>query len=95
MAAAAGSSRIPALGRTRCYWAVLEGSTLNYVFLDPILFDHLGDEAAGFLQHSLLDFVHPTDAEIMHRDLIGEGVRDIFGSVTSAFLLFSTLAVHD
>lgn len=76
------------LGRTRCYWAILSRS-LQFVYLDPILHDHLGGEVPLFLSCNLLDFVHPDEVASLKLDLLPvEGVvsgveaAGVFGSVT-------------
>lgn len=84
-------SRTPtrALGRTRCYWSILS-SNLDFVFLDPILHTHLGDESCLLLGTNLLNYIHPDEQENMRDDLVsresesGGGVESggVFGSVT-------------
>lgn len=37
------ANSIPILGRTRCYWVILNAA-LEFVYLDPILEVHLGDQ---------------------------------------------------
>lgn len=59
------------------------------MFLDPVLDMHLEGEKEGFLNSSLLDWVHPDEVESMRGDLVrgnhGGGVEEggVFGSVTT------------
>lgn len=77
-----------ALGRTRCYWAILS-PTLDFVFVDPILHTHLGQESKLFIGTNLLQFVHPDEREALGKDLIPKvgdagGIENsgVFGSIT-------------
>ncbi|GAA5968126.1 hypothetical protein JCM3765_005858, partial [Sporobolomyces pararoseus] len=83
-----GSEDIPKLGSIRCYWTILSPS-LDYVYLDPLLEHHLGDQARQFLGSNLLDFVHPDERDQLAEDLLpkpdriaGVETAGVFGSVT-------------
>lgn len=77
------------LGRTRCYWSILSPS-LDFVFVDPILHTHLGEEMSNFMGSNLLDYVHPEEVASLKADLVsGGGIGSggvesggVFGSVT-------------
>lgn len=76
------------LGRTRCYWCILSPK-LEFVFLDPILHTHLGQESKAFIGTNLLDYVHPDEQAALAQDLmpkVGDagGVEGsgVFGSIT-------------
>ncbi|KAI5478202.1 GATA-binding transcription factor [Pseudohyphozyma bogoriensis] len=76
---------MPALGRTRCYWCIMSPS-LDFLYLDPVLYTHLNDEATLLLGTNLLDYVHPDEAENLGKDLVGDnGIQEggVFGSVTT------------
>ncbi|GAA5909516.1 uncharacterized protein JCM6883_003972 [Sporobolomyces salmoneus] len=82
------SDEIPKLGSIRCYWTVLSPS-LDYVYLDPLLEHHLGEQAQQFLGSNLLDFVHPDERDQLAEDLLprpdriaGVETAGVFGSVT-------------
>lgn len=81
-----------ALGRTRCYWSILS-PTLEFVFLDPILHTHLGQESTRFIGSNLLDYVHPDERASLREDLmpkVGDagGIEGsgVFGSITRSVL---------
>lgn len=83
-----GSEDIPKIGSIRCYWTILSPS-LDYVYLDPLLEHHLGDQARQFLGSNLLDFVHPDERDQLAEDLLpkpdriaGVETAGVFGSVT-------------
>ena len=82
----ASAPNVP-LGRTRCYWAILSPN-LDFVFLDPILYTHLGDESRKLLGTNLLAYVHPDEVDSLRTDLLptsdAGGVESggVFGSVT-------------
>lgn len=63
-------------------WALLS-SSLDFLFLDPVLTYHLREQASLFLGRSLLDFVHPEEQDLARRDL-GDVLdeRALYGSVT-------------
>ena len=63
-------------------WALLS-SSLEFLFLDPVLRYHLREQASRILGCSLLDFVHPEEQDLARRDL-GEVLdeRALYGSVT-------------
>ena len=63
---------------------------LNFIFLDPILVDHLGEEYEKFLGTNLLSFVHPEEVVRMRSDLLprpgilsGVQAAGVFGAVTT------------
>ncbi|KAG6900678.1 hypothetical protein C0993_004987 [Termitomyces sp. T159_Od127] len=74
--------RPPAIGQTRCYWALLDAD-LAFVYLDPVLQRHLDAQAPGLLAKSLLDFVHPDEQASARLDLAAVlDSRTLHGSVT-------------
>ncbi|GAA5932111.1 uncharacterized protein JCM15063_001122 [Sporobolomyces koalae] len=86
--AQANPDELPKLGSIRCYWTILSPA-LDYVYLDPLLEEHLGDFASSFLGSNLLDFVHPDEREQLAEDLLprpdriaGVETAGVFGSVT-------------
>ncbi|KAG6895337.1 hypothetical protein C0992_001759 [Termitomyces sp. T32_za158] len=82
VAAANDAQRLPKLGQTRCYWALLD-SDLRFVYLDPVLAAHLDEQAPAILARSLLDFVHPDEQASAKLDLGGVlDSRTLHGSVT-------------
>ncbi|KAF7312311.1 hypothetical protein MIND_00244100 [Mycena indigotica] len=75
-------SSLPAIGQTRCYWAILNGD-LQFIFLDPVLAHHLGQQAQELVGKSLISFVHPEEQASAQDDLgrVLES-RTLHGSVT-------------
>ena len=81
------------LGKTRCYWALLSadhskgngptGEKLNFVYLDPILQQHMAEQAASMVGSDFYDYVHPEERDRVSDDMqkIVES-RTLFGSVT-------------
>ena len=62
---------------------------LNFIFLDPILAEHLGEECSKFIGTNLLSFVHPEELVRMRSDLLprpgvlsGVQAAGVFGAVT-------------
>lgn len=73
---------LPKLGETRCYWSLLS-SDLSFIYLDPILANHLDDQAPLLLGKSLLYFVHPDEQETARNDLTDAlEQKTMHGSVT-------------
>ncbi|CAE6425817.1 unnamed protein product [Rhizoctonia solani] len=73
---------VPAFGRTRCYWNLLD-SELRYLYLDPTCFVHMGEQAKKVIGTCLLDYVHPDEQKSARADL--QDVMDsrtLHGSVT-------------
>ncbi|KAF8639423.1 hypothetical protein AX17_001513 [Amanita inopinata Kibby_2008] len=73
---------LPKLGHTRCYWALLN-STLDFIYLDPVLASHLDEQADLLIGKSLLQFVHPDEQASAKQDL-GTVVdnKTMHGSIT-------------
>ncbi|KAJ2305097.1 hypothetical protein IWW55_002111 [Coemansia sp. RSA 2706] len=72
----AGSSSTPAnmapvLHRAPpCFWAVLDGESLNFVYLSASLHTFLGsDRTTALFSQSLFDYIHPEEAHHARRDL--------------------------
>ncbi|KAK2462978.1 hypothetical protein APHAL10511_005030 [Amanita phalloides] len=65
-----------------CYWALLN-SSLDFIYLDPVLSDHLADQANLLLGKSLIQFVHPDEQASAKHD-IGSVVqrKTMHGSIT-------------
>ncbi|KAJ7227138.1 hypothetical protein GGX14DRAFT_548057 [Mycena pura] len=80
--APASQNPLPAVGQTRCYWALLS-SSLQFIYLDPVLAYHLGSEAQELVGKSLITFVHPDEQSSAQQDL-GSVLdsRTLHGSVT-------------
>ncbi|CAE6461651.1 unnamed protein product [Rhizoctonia solani] len=73
---------VPAYGRTRCYWNLLD-SELRYLYLDPTCFAHMGKEAEKVIGTCLLEYVHPDEQESARADLRNVlDSRTLHGSVT-------------
>ncbi|EKM58216.1 uncharacterized protein PHACADRAFT_182583 [Phanerochaete carnosa HHB-10118-sp] len=73
---------LPKVGQTRCYWALLT-SNLNFVYTDPVLQSHLGEQVDVLTGKSLLTFVHPDEQTSARNDLGGVlESRTLHGSVT-------------
>ncbi|KDN44198.1 hypothetical protein RSAG8_05671, partial [Rhizoctonia solani AG-8 WAC10335] len=73
---------VPAFGRTRCYWNLLD-SELRYLYLDPTCFVHMGEQAKKVIGTCLLDYVHPDEQKSARADLRGVmDSRTLHGSVT-------------
>ncbi|RDX42123.1 hypothetical protein OH76DRAFT_1363283 [Lentinus brumalis] len=73
---------LPKLGETRCYWSLLT-SQLNFVYLDPVLASHLGEQADLLVGKSLLAYVHPEEQDSAKQDLGAVlDSRTLHGSVT-------------
>ncbi|KAJ6505958.1 hypothetical protein DFH09DRAFT_1200725 [Mycena vulgaris] len=74
--------KLPAVGQTRCYWSLLS-ATLQFIYLDPVLANHLGAEAHELVGKSLINFVHPDEQSSAQQDLGGVlKSRTLHGSVT-------------
>ncbi|BEI86371.1 hypothetical protein CcaverHIS002_0606580 [Cutaneotrichosporon cavernicola] len=85
---------LPSVGRIRCYWALLApqyGSApggggqleLKFVYLDPVLSNHLGPQSMSVLNHGLIDLIHPDEREQARNDLASAiQSDDLQGSVT-------------
>ncbi|SPO22775.1 uncharacterized protein UTRI_01453 [Ustilago trichophora] len=81
------------LGKTRCYWALLSadhskgngptGERLHFVYLDPILQQHMAEQAAPMVGSDFYEYVHPEERDRVSDDMqkIVES-RTLFGSVT-------------
>ncbi|KAI0768048.1 hypothetical protein BD413DRAFT_566287 [Trametes elegans] len=73
---------LPKLGETRCYWTLLT-SDLTFLYLDPVLASHLGEQAEHLVGKSLLDYVHPEEKASAREDLGAVlDSRTLHGSVT-------------
>ncbi|EMD34132.1 hypothetical protein CERSUDRAFT_117628 [Gelatoporia subvermispora B] len=72
----------PKPGQTRCYWSLLTPE-LSFLYLDPVLATHLGEQADLLIGKSLLTFVHPDEQDSARLDL-GSVLdsRTLHGSVT-------------
>ncbi|KAF8348816.1 hypothetical protein F5887DRAFT_1059806 [Amanita rubescens] len=65
-----------------CYWALLN-SSLDFIYLDPILSSHLADQAGLLLNKSLIDYVHPDEQASAKHDIGGVVERKtMHGSIT-------------
>ena len=63
-------------------WTLLSAD-LRFLYLDPVLADHLADQAALLIGKSLLDFVHPEEQSSAKQDLRNVlDSRTMHGSVT-------------
>ncbi|TBU63084.1 hypothetical protein BD310DRAFT_945502 [Dichomitus squalens] len=73
---------LPRLGETRCYWTLLT-SDLTFLYLDPVLASHLGEQADLLIGKPLLAYVHPDEQASAKVDLgaVLES-RTLHGSVT-------------
>ncbi|KZT73143.1 hypothetical protein DAEQUDRAFT_722264 [Daedalea quercina L-15889] len=73
---------LPRLGQTRCYWCLLTPD-LQFIYLDPVLAHHLGEQADLLIGKSLLTYVHPDEQASAKLDLgsVLES-RTLHGSVT-------------
>ncbi|KAH9928603.1 uncharacterized protein B0H18DRAFT_1094113 [Fomitopsis serialis] len=73
---------LPKLGQTRCYWCLLTPD-LQFIYLDPVLAHHLGEQADLLVGKSLLAYVHPDEQASAKLDLgsVLES-RTLHGSVT-------------
>ncbi|KAI0330225.1 hypothetical protein GY45DRAFT_1323948 [Cubamyces sp. BRFM 1775] len=73
---------LPKVGETRCYWTLLTYD-LTFLYLDPVLASHLGEQADLLIGSSLLDYVHPDEQASAKVDL-GTVLdsRTLHGSVT-------------
>lgn len=81
------------LGKTRCYWALLSadhskgngatGEKLHFVYLDPVLQQHMAEQADGMVGSDFYDYIHPEERDRVSDDMqkIVES-RTLFGSVT-------------
>ncbi|KAI0671612.1 hypothetical protein C8Q78DRAFT_1069248 [Trametes maxima] len=73
---------LPKVGETRCYWTLLT-SDLHFLYLDPVLANHLGEQADLLVGKSLLDYVHPDEKASAKVDLGAVlDSRTLHGSVT-------------
>nr|VWO99746.1 B-type cyclin 2 [Ganoderma boninense] len=73
---------LPRVGETRCYWTLLT-SDLTFLYLDPVLASHLGEQADLLIGKPLLAYVHPDEQASAKVDLgaVLES-RTLHGSVT-------------
>uniref|UniRef100_V5F1C3 GATA-type domain-containing protein n=2 Tax=Kalmanozyma brasiliensis (strain GHG001) TaxID=1365824 RepID=V5F1C3_KALBG len=81
------------LGKTRCYWALLSadhsqgkgptGERLQFVYLDPVLQQHMAEQSSLMVGSDFYDYVHPEERDRVCDDMqkIVES-RTLFGSVT-------------
>ncbi len=81
------------LGKTRCYWALVSadhshgkgptGEHLQFVYLDPILQQHMAEQAGQMVGSDFYDYVHPEERDRVRDEMqkIVES-RTLFGSVT-------------
>lgn len=70
------------LGHTRCYWTVMD-CKMNFKYLDPVLQEHMGEQAPVMLTKNLVDFIHPEEKEAAEADFAKFRTgTTIFGSVT-------------
>ena len=81
------------LGKTRCYWALLSadhsrgsvptGEKLHFVYLDPVLQQHMAEQAGSMIGSDFYDYVHPEERDRVSDDMqkIVDS-RTLFGSVT-------------
>ncbi|TFK40313.1 hypothetical protein BDQ12DRAFT_628218 [Crucibulum laeve] len=73
---------LPKVGQTRCYWALLS-SELHFLYLDPVLSEHLCEQSKLLVGKPLLQFVHPDEQASAKQDLGGVlESRTLHGSVT-------------
>ncbi|KAG9122328.1 hypothetical protein FRC07_001357 [Ceratobasidium sp. 392] len=73
---------VPAFGRTRCYWSLLDAE-LRYLYLDPTCYVHMGEQAPAIIGTCLLDYVHPDEQHSARADLRNVlDSRTLHGSVT-------------
>ncbi|KAG9095243.1 hypothetical protein FRC06_009991 [Ceratobasidium sp. 370] len=73
---------VPAFGRTRCYWSLLDAE-LRYLYLDPTCYIHMGEQAPALIGTCLLDYVHPDEQHSARADLRNVlDSRTLHGSVT-------------
>ncbi|KAJ2598635.1 hypothetical protein GGF39_002571 [Coemansia sp. RSA 1721] len=65
-----------------CFWSVLHGESLNFVYISASLHSFLGaDRAAAMTNQSLFDFIHPEEATRARRDLVDTFIsKSLFGS---------------
>ncbi|KAJ1991473.1 hypothetical protein GGI26_004036 [Coemansia sp. RSA 1358] len=65
-----------------CFWGVLHGESLNFVFVSASLHSFLGNEQAStMLNQSLFDYIHPDEANRARRDLVDTFIaKSILGS---------------
>ncbi|EGO24306.1 hypothetical protein SERLADRAFT_467393, partial [Serpula lacrymans var. lacrymans S7.9] len=76
---------LPKVGHTRCCqspflfsflcspppdWSLLS-SNLHFIYLDPVLASHLGEQANHLIGKSLIQFVHPEEQASAESDLGG------------------------
>ncbi|KAI8324751.1 hypothetical protein GQ54DRAFT_46996 [Martensiomyces pterosporus] len=70
---AKGSNRHP------CFWSVLHGESLNFVFVSASLHSFLGpDKASTMLNQSLFDYIHPDEATRARSDLVDTFISKSF-----------------
>lgn len=63
-------------------WAMLS-TDLHFIYLDPVLQNHLQEQADSLVGKSLLSFVHPEEQASAKQDLGGVlDSRTLHGSVT-------------
>ncbi|KAF8625538.1 hypothetical protein AX15_005305 [Amanita polypyramis BW_CC] len=68
--------------RPSCYWALLN-SSLDFIYLDPVLSVHLAEQADLLLGKSLIQFVHPDEQTSAKHDIGGVVDRKtMHGSIT-------------
>ncbi|KAG8680877.1 hypothetical protein FRC08_015986, partial [Ceratobasidium sp. 394] len=73
---------VPAFGRTRCYWGLLDAE-LRFLYLDPTCYVHMGEQAPALIGTCLLDYVHHDEQHSARADLRNVlDSRTLHGSVT-------------
>ncbi|KAJ2350630.1 hypothetical protein GGF43_004272, partial [Coemansia sp. RSA 2618] len=79
-----------------CFWAVLDGESLNFVFVSASLHVFLGDgRTSATMNQSLFDYIHPEEANAARRDLANTFISKSFvGSSTRRFDLEKTGIQH-
>ena len=76
------------VGHTRCYWTLLS-TNLNFIYLDPVLASHLGEQRDVLVGKPLLTFVHPDEVHNAKADL-GDMLhsKTLHGTVTRHVIHF-------
>ncbi|KAJ2786325.1 hypothetical protein GGI15_001608 [Coemansia interrupta] len=69
-----------------CFWSVLNGESLDFVYVSASLHSFLGsDQASMIINQSLFDYIHPEEAARARRDLVDMFVsKSLLGSSISA-----------
>lgn len=63
-----GSAASIPIGSIRCYWTVLDDD-LRFVYIDPLLREHMRSDADKLVGSSIYDFIHPDERESAKVDL--------------------------